>query len=394
VSRRISPFGLPLSGVALGAAFALLSLARGATPPSPAEGESVFNGKPCAACHGIGGKGGSVGPRLDDIGARHDPDWIRKKIVTPAFNAPNTSMPAVALKAQELDALVAYLAAQKGTKGAAPAPSSSSPAAPRAPAPPHFVGSAACLVCHAGISKEFRRTIHSEALMLAHDSKTRSGCESCHGPGSRHAETGDPKLIVQPAKLKPRDNAQLCLRCHAPRITPHDWMTSAHSQAGLSCSSCHQVMRRQVSKLLIKPEEQLCESCHRKEAAQFKGVSHHPVPEGRMKCVDCHDPHSGVNDGMLRLPANELCLTCHSDKRGPFVFEHPAVNGGFTEGCLSCHMPHGSPFDRLKKISGRGLCLQCHTDKAVRHFDTYPDCSSAGCHTQIHGSHEDQLFLR
>jgi DmsE family decaheme c-type cytochrome len=250
------------------------------------------------------------------------------------------------------------------------------------------------MTCHQDLVKQFQRTVHSDALLVAHDPNGSTGCESCHGPGSHHAATGDPKLIVQPAKLTPRRNSELCLRCHTGQVTNHDWLTSAHSQAGVSCSSCHQVMKQVVTKLLRRPSNELCVSCHRKEGAQFAGVSHHPVPEGRMQCVDCHNPHSGVNAAMLRLPDNEMCISCHSDKQGPFVFEHPAVNGGFTEGCMSCHLPHGSPFKDLRKIAGRGLCLQCHTDKAVKHFDTFPDCTTSGCHVKIHGSHEDQLFLR
>jgi DmsE family decaheme c-type cytochrome len=244
------------------------------------------------------------------------------------------------------------------------------------------------------MAKEFRKTVHSEALMLAHWPKSEAGCESCHGPGSLHAATGDPKLIVNPLRLTPRKNSELCMRCHTGQISSHDWMTSAHSQADVGCSSCHQVMKQVVSKLLRKPANELCAQCHRKEAAEFAGVSHHPVPEGRMQCVDCHNPHSGVNEAMLRQPANDQCMSCHADKQGPFEFEHPVVNSGFSEGCMSCHKPHGSPFTDLKKIAGKGLCLQCHTDKAVGHFDTRPDCTTSGCHVAIHGSHEDELFLK
>ncbi|MBW3625128.1 MAG: DmsE family decaheme c-type cytochrome [Armatimonadetes bacterium] len=357
----------------------------GASPAVIARGAEMYRENNCGSCHRLGGKGGTVGPALDDVASRRTDEWLRVQITNPKAHNPKTIMPAYPLPPADLDALIAFLRSPS-TGDPPPAPSPSGPAT--------FVGSAACLPCHADLSKEFQRTVHSDALLLAHQIGSQSGCESCHGPGSRHAATGDPKLILNPMKLAPRRNSELCLRCHTGQVSSHDWQTSAHSQAGVSCSSCHQVMKQVVSKLLRKPANELCVTCHRKEAAQFAMVSHHPVPEGRMQCVDCHNPHSGVNEAMLRMPANDQCVSCHAEKQGPFEFEHPAVNGGFTEGCLSCHTPHGSPFKDLRKLAGRGLCIQCHTDKAVGHFDSRPDCSSAGCHTEIHGSHDDPLFFR
>lgn len=37
------------------------------------------------------------------------------------------------------------------------------------------------------------------------------GCETCHGPGARHAQSGDPKQI------KPKPSLEDCLACHNPQ---------------------------------------------------------------------------------------------------------------------------------------------------------------------------------
>lgn len=37
------------------------------------------------------------------------------------------------------------------------------------------------------------------------------GCETCHGPGAKHAATGDPKDIVR------RPTAESCTSCHNPQ---------------------------------------------------------------------------------------------------------------------------------------------------------------------------------
>lgn len=37
------------------------------------------------------------------------------------------------------------------------------------------------------------------------------GCETCHGPGSEHAASGDPKLVTR------RPSTQTCTQCHNPQ---------------------------------------------------------------------------------------------------------------------------------------------------------------------------------
>ncbi len=63
-----------------------------------------------------------------------------------------------------------------------------------------------CLQCHAtGFGKPGGFTSPAETPHLQN-----LGCESCHGPGSDHVESGDPEDIV--GELSPAD----CERCHNP----------------------------------------------------------------------------------------------------------------------------------------------------------------------------------
>jgi hypothetical protein len=113
------------------------------------------------------------------------------------------------------------------------------------PAPPgqaHYVGSAACESCHAPAVQWWRRHPHGRAyqtLVDRHKEFNLScvgchvtgymepggstvthnldgalvdvGCESCHGPGSRHIETPDAPSLVA------RDTAEgVCVTCHNP----------------------------------------------------------------------------------------------------------------------------------------------------------------------------------
>ena len=87
------------------------------------KGAKVFSEHGCPMCHSIAGKGNVKG-ELDDVGSKLTPAEIRSWITDPAANAAKAKAerkpPMAAMQAkfkdlskQDLDDLVAYLAAQK-----------------------------------------------------------------------------------------------------------------------------------------------------------------------------------------------------------------------------------------------------------------------------------------
>ena len=217
-----------------------------------------------------------------------------------------------------------------------------------------FVGNKVCADCHGPITHEFPGSIHSRVRFQHAELAGGTGCESCHGPGSKHVKAGGGRgvFITNPGK----DTAS-CFRCH---LDVH---------------------------------------------AQFSLPRHHPVPEDRMNCVQCHDPHGGdirkSKGGLAMARLNETCAQCHREQTHPFVFEHPALR----EGCTACHQPHGSVNAKLLIDPDPNLCLRCHAQiqgpTAVgagnfnigivdhRPFLRQGTCWSAGCHTAVHGSNVD-----
>ena len=221
----------------------------------------------------------------------------------------------------------------------------------------HYVGNGACVSCHTNITRAFPASAHGklnkDEIRFAHV----TGCESCHGPASKHVDGGGGRgrFIVNPVK-----DPTACFQCH---LDVH---------------------------------------------ARFNLPQRHPVIEGRMNCVQCHDPHGheimkpGGGLAMARL--NQQCAECHREQSRPFVYEHEALR----EGCITCHDPHGSINRQLLVERDNNLCLKCHVQiqgpanepgqffiGKVNHgeFINRGSCWSAGCHSAVHGSNVHPLML-
>jgi DmsE family decaheme c-type cytochrome len=281
-----------------------------------------------------------------------------------------------------------------------------------APAPSPYVGSEACGVCHEDIGKAFAKTAHHAAdgtdKKRGFDGKA---CESCHGPGAKHAGSADAADIRNPGKLTAAAVDKICLTCHLNQPTHIGRLESSHAKDQVACTTCHTIHATGSDVLVARKADavnKLCEGCHLTVAGQFQKPFHHKVPEGAMSCVDCHNPHGSIRHAMTQsFGANEPgCLNCHGDKRGPFTFEHGPVR---FEGCSTCHAAHGSANPRmLERPVVQQVRLECHAN--LPNLNTkgtigvvppafhdllsprYQNCTV--CHQKIHGSYVDRNLLK
>lgn len=266
--------------------------------------------------------------------------------------------------------------------------------------PSDYVGSETCTLCHAEVAKKFDSNPHSK-LALMHGGKGIT-CESCHGPGQAHVESGgDVTKLFRFEKATPKQVDEKCLSCHLGTHANFD--RTAHGAAGVSCISCHSAHSFTSESHLLKVEEpKLCYSCHTDIRAAFAQPFHHKVNEGVLACTDCHNPHGTFQDKLLKTNAdqNAVCTKCHAETLGPFVYEHPPLK---LEGCTSCHFPHGSPNPRLLiRNNVNSLCLQCHsasmnftapgTPSFHNQANQYQACTN--CHVMIHGSNASSVFFK
>jgi DmsE family decaheme c-type cytochrome len=263
--------------------------------------------------------------------------------------------------------------------------------------PGDFVGSETCTTCHTEESKKFDSNPHAK-LALEHGG-TGVTCESCHGPGKAHVESGGDKTkIFDPATSTAKAVDATCLGCHAGAHP--NFLRSPHAKANVSCVSCHTVHQAAPETVLLKAKQPaLCFQCHTDIKPAFDMPFHHRVNEGLVTCSDCHDPHGtfGNNNFKSTADQNAICTKCHTETRGPFVYEHAAVKA---EGCLGCHTPHGSQNARLLNMPNvNTLCNQCHSPVAAGTVHSMGAGSSEltpciSCHTYIHGSNINPAFLR
>jgi predicted CXXCH cytochrome family protein len=224
-----------------------------------------------------------------------------------------------------------------------------------------FTGNASCVDCHANYTRVFAASPHARLHVETAKMPGNSGCESCHGPGSKHIAVGGGrgKFIVNPGR-----------------------------------------------------DPQACFACHLEVHTEFNLPQHHPVREGKMNCVQCHDPHGQdimkPAGGLAMARLNEQCASCHRAQSKRVVFEHEALR----EGCTTCHSPHGSVNRKMLVQADPNLCLRCHAQLAggarpgqagrgeliIGKVDHTPfvrrgTCWTATCHTAVHGSNVDP-YLR
>ena len=301
------------------------------------------------------------------------------------------------------DAPRAAAATPAQQKPAAPAPATATAATPAA----GFVGDDTCTACHENAGHSLMSSLHGKAANpRTPAAKTNQSCETCHGPGKEHAETGDKTKIRVFAAMAPRDSAAVCLTCHT-QSSHALWKGSMHESRNLSCVTCHSVHnpKSEVAQLKTETVTGTCVNCHKQEVAKLQRFGHMPVREGKMECTSCHNPHGTTNVRLLKTgnSVNELCSSCHAEKRGPWLFEHAGING---EACSTCHDPHGSSNDRMLVAKLPFLCQRCHNhmkhpstiydNKVTQSSNRLFSRSCVTCHSAIHGSNHPSgsTFLR
>ena len=276
--------------------------------------------------------------------------------------------------------------------------------------------SAKCMMCHEADYQKMARTPHA----VSADSRN-FGCVGCHGMSEKHAENPGEAKPEQRFKgagaLAGAESSAICLVCHESQNNKKllMWAGSAHPQADVACSNCHEVHSNRPKVFSKSEQAEVCYACHKEQRVAGNRPWRHPIQEGKMTCSDCHAVHGSAGPKLARRDStNGTCYQCHAEKRGPYVHNHEPVQ----DNCASCHNPHGSNIAGMLNARDPILCNQCHTphtaggvgaiggqpgvfppavppqtvsaitplSSGINTVNVWQGRSCLNCHTQIHGS--------
>lgn len=262
--------------------------------------------------------------------------------------------------------------------------------------------SAVCLDCHQGRDSTLVGTSHWAGD--THEGAAAGvACTDCHSGDRRHWEE-DPEAnpMTNPGKVNASAEARICSTCHQNSHQQNMAEKNVHTANDVSCSGCHTVHGSKHPALLKKPQNKLCMDCHAGVEAEFARPFRHPVAEGVIQCMDCHTTLDQTKRALSNNGTN-ICASCHGEFAGPFPFQHQATLDHSTEegGCLTCHEPHGSALPSMVKQPyappHQQLCTQCHSvprhNSNSMHGTRFSGMSCNSCHTDIHGSYDNRLFV-
>jgi tetratricopeptide (TPR) repeat protein len=164
-------------------------------------------------------------------------------------------------------------------------------------------------------------------------------CERCHGPGELHvAEKRGEKLadlpenartIVNPAKLSPQRQLDVCRQCH---LQGKGWAL----RDGSDWFDFRPGMLLESHRSVYFPEKTKKEVFEVADSAKRLALSRcFTESESRMTCLSCHNPHLSIKT-FSKAHYNSACQVCHTPDILP-VTNSSHVHSA-ADDCISCHM--------------------------------------------------------
>ena len=204
-----------------------------------------------------------------------------------------------------------------------------------------------CMFCHngypqipAGNEKPFAEPVYTGSLPEGID------CQRCHGPGGKHAQLAGGagaaqqavrNAIVNPARLSPQRQMEVCMVCHLETT---------------SFPLPNAVQRYERGPFSYQPGEPLAAfilnfdhaaSAGREDKFEIVSAAYRLrrsacflKSNDKLLCTTCHNPHDIPHGQEAAQHYNAVCRQCHSS-----AFNQLTKSGkhSASEDCIGCHMP-------------------------------------------------------
>ncbi len=198
------------------------------------------------------------------------------------------------------------------------------------------------------------------------------GCETCHGPGSKHrdetliamsrgarrgvVDDGLGKYILTPSHLTAGREAQLCGRCHDRQkgnsaLHISDEPLNAEGVMPKPGMSRADILASYITRKSLATGDyysnQIYSKKHHPQYPDMLRSKHARNSRILVTCTDCHNPHGPKNAEYKYFlksdpesPNSDLCQRCHTKDVGAHVLEEFGdAMGAENMACHQCHMP-------------------------------------------------------
>ena len=184
------------------------------------------------------------------------------------------------------------------------------------------------------------------------------GCESCHGPGSKHvANPWADNLIVNPTRhLTTDQQTHVCSQCHIRGTSvdadghPTGRQDQLYFKPGDSAVELFVTMP-----LAIGEGTARVATDGKARASRQQFMDHYIGNKSWMTCTDCHSWHNNNAEGQLFVDniAN-VCASCHGDEYGTVEDIRALINGrtGWTGNDAGWWMNHTYRNDEQGRVIG------------------------------------------
>lgn len=223
------------------------------------------------------------------------------------------------------------------------------------------------------------------------------GCESCHGPGARHAAS------LEKADIRTDSSSRVCGQCHTAvgKVLPKGELHATHDLVQDWNADPHVTGVRQHS------HNGFCSRCHAPYRGHFQdtaaGNARLVFTEDKQNitCIGCHNPHQ-LTGPTYRREAVEMSrplpIRAHTYEGNDDDFtttDHREWNSS-DEVCTRCH--RGA--DRVDLDHANASCNDCHNtfkrnhepETRLLHDVNQPGISCRGCHAD--GDHLMAILYR